>query len=239
MARNLVDRSDRSRCVNPYSDFTEFVTGDLYTSLVADGGTSAAVGDTAAGIIVLTTGATDNNEVVVRTTKEVFKIVANKCIEGLFRFQYSEANTDDANVMCGFMDAMVADAMVNNGAGPKTSYSGAVVYKVDGGTKWVCQSSIGSTQTSTTSTTTAGGSSYCTVRICINPTNSTDADVTFEIDTAGGSNFTPLVDSNNIPIRHTVTYSSATEMMAGVYVKAGDTNSEVVNVDYIDPAQVR
>ena len=40
-------------------------------------------------------------------------------------------------------------------------------------------------------------------------------------------------------MKHSLTYTSATEMMAFVGVKAGGANSEVVNVDYVAAYQDR
>jgi hypothetical protein len=220
-------------------DFDHIVTADRFTTLVADTTATAVVGDAAGGILTLFTDATDNNEVAVRSTKELWKIVDAKPIEFRCRLQYSEANTDDANVMCGLMDAVGANAMVDNGAGPKTSYSGAVLYKVDGGTKWVFQTSLAATQTSTTTETTAGGSSYHAIRIVINPISSTVAEAIPYIDTAGGNCPQQMRDANGVPIRHTITYASATEMNCFVYAKAGSANAESVLVDYLGAYQKR
>jgi hypothetical protein len=238
-ARALLDKSNDFACIRARNDFLELVTGDLYSTLAADGGSSVAVGDAFGGVCVLTTGATNNNEAAVKTTKEIFKFADGKPAEGIARIQYAEANTDDANVMVGWMDAMAADAMVDDGAGPKASYSGAVIYKVDGETVWRCQTSNGTTKTTTVTQHTAGGSSYVTLCILVSPFNSTTCEVAFLWDPNGGTNFQQMLDVYGRPIKHTMLYASLTEMMFGVYAKAGGANSEVVNVDLLDPAQKR
>ena len=55
------------------------------------------------------------------------------------------------------------------------SFSGAVIYKVDGGTVWKFVTSIGTTNTVSTSVTTAGGSAYQRLAIKIVPNSSTTA----------------------------------------------------------------
>lgn len=235
LLQDLGELSMKRRQFGFFDDHEEFVTGDRWTSLVADSGSSVAVSDAAGGILVLTTGATDNNEVAVRTTREIFRFANNKPMLGEWRIQYAEANTDDANVMVGFMDAVGANAMIDDGGGPKASYSGAVFFKVDGGTRWQVESSLGSSQTTTDLTAanslsksaqTAGGSSYQTLRIEVIPVSSTEAEVSFWIDGVH-------------VMKHSLTYTSATEMHAFVYAKAGAANSEVINVDYSAPFQDR
>lgn len=237
MSRPLIDKTNELATVRAFTHFTEFVTGDLYTSLAADAGTSVAVGDARGGVCVLTTGATDNNECAVFTTKELFLPADNLPCECISRVQFTEIATDDANVFSGFMNAIGANAMLDDGAGPKASYSGAVIYKVDGETVWRVQSSNATTKTTTITGHTAGGSSYQTLRVLIEPINSTTAEVTFFIDTAGGNNWKQMLDANGRPIKHSLALASLTEMNAGVYVKAGSANSQVVSVDLIDPAQ--
>jgi hypothetical protein len=216
-----------------HDDFHFFTNGGLWTKLAADASATVACEDAAKGVLVCQTDAVDNNEAAVKTTQEIFLIADDKpiIVEGVIRFV--EANTDDANVAFGLADAFGADLLVDNGQGPKTSFSGALLYKVDGGTVWKCCSSIGSTQQISTSTVTAGGTAYQTARIEIQPINSTQAEVTFFIDGV------QLRDSNNVPIKHTITFTGATEMNLGAYIKAGGTTNETLRVDVIDAAQIR
>lgn len=235
LLQDLGELSMKRRQFGFFEDFLEFVTGDLFTDTSADSGATIAVGDAAGGVNVLTTGATDNNEAYLLTTKELFKFAANKPLLFEARIQFAEANTDDANVCLGFMNAVGADSILDDGAGPKASYSGAVFFKVDGGTRWQAESSLAGSQTTTDLTAanslsksaqTAGGASYQTLRIEVIPISSTEADVNFWIDGVH-------------VMKHSLTYTSATEMMAFVGVKAGGANSEVVNVDYIAAYQDR
>lgn len=239
MGVNLVDYHDaleKRRTVGVFDDFTWYVTAHNFTTVATDSGT-VSVGDAAKGIVALvasdgTVG--DNDETYIKSTNEVFLIANNKPILAEAKLQFTEANTDDANVFFGVMDAIAANTLVDNGAGLKTTFSGAAIYKVDGGTVWKCVSSISTSQTISTSTTTAGGSSYQTLRIEIQPINSTTAEVTFYVDGQ------QLIDSTTLrPIKHTITYTGATEMQVGAGVKNGDTNLETLNIDYIAVEQLR
>jgi len=218
-----------------FEDFNQFVSGDLFTDTSADSGASVANVDAAGGTVTLTTGGTDNNECYLLTTKELFLFAENKPIIFETRLKFTEANTDDANVCCGLMNAVGADSIVDDGAGPKSSYSGAVFFKVDGGTRWYCESSLSTTQTTTELTAansldktakTSGGGTYQTLRIEARPVSSTEAEVSF------------FIDGVHV-CKQSLTYTSATEMMAFVGVKAGGANSEVVTVDYISAYQSR
>jgi hypothetical protein len=185
-------------------------------------------------MVVLTTGATDNNEAAVATTNAPFKLADDKPLLFETRLQYAEANTDDANVYAGFANGLnTADMLVDHGAGPKGSFSGAGIYKVDGETVWRCVSSKGATQTITQSTRTAGGATPQTLRVEIQPVDALTAEVTFYVDDD------PLKDLNGNVIKHNVAFASAVAMQAGVATKAGGATSEVVNVDYVAVYQLR
>ena len=217
-------------------DFLEFVSGDLFTDTSADSGAAVAITDAAGGVVTLTTGGTNNNECALHTTKELFKFAADKPAFYESRAQYAEANTDDANIYHGWLDAYSADCMVDDGVGPKSSASGAGFYKVDGGTRWYIFASLGSTQTKVELTAansldnlakTAGGSSYQVFRVEFRPYSSTQAELLYWID---GVLVYKISD---------FTFTSATEMHAGAIAKAGGSNSEVLSVDYISVWQKR
>ena len=230
--RALVEKDQ----IGVFDDFLWFVTAHQWTSVLTDTGT-AAVGDSANGIVVLTPSdgtVADNDEAYLKSTAEVFKFATQRAIYGECLLQFTEANTDDANVFFGFLDNIAANTIVDDGAGLKTSFSGAAIYKVDGGTVWRCVTSNGSSQSVTISTKTAGGSSYQRLRIELREVDGTNMEVTFFVDDQ------PLLDSNyRRPIKHNVAIASATEMQVGCGVKNGSTNLETLNVDYIAAYQLR
>lgn len=244
--QNLLDTSEvfemRKQRFGVHSHFEEgFVSGGKFTSLAADAGSAvASVSTGTGGTLTLTTGGTDNNEAAIFTTNNVFLFAANKPIAFATRIKYTEANTDDANVAVGLMNAVGANALVDDGAGPKASFSGIIFYKVDGETTWRAVASIGTTRTGPKGSTsnilldangsldgltkTPGGGSYQWLEINVVPFSTTKARADLFIDG---------VQVQSIEF----TYTSAVNMMAFVYVKAGGANSEVVTVDFLGAEQ--
>lgn len=215
-------------------DFFSYTNGQLWTKVDGDSGASVAIdADGTGGLVALVTGATDNNEAYLHSTNELFAFAASRPIEFEAGIQFAEASTDDANVLVGLMDAVAANALQDNGAGPKASYSGAVFFKADGDTLWSVETSVGGTQTTTQTKTTAGSSSQQRLRIEINPTGGSAAQVTF------WANGQQCVDSDGKLIRHEVSFGSATEMSAVLGLKAGGANSETLTVDYVGASQAR
>lgn len=202
--------------------------------VVGDWDATAVVADGTKGVVSLSpAGAGDNDEIYLFNQKEVFKFEAGKKLVFEAYVDFTEANTDDANVIIGLMDAVAADALQDDGAGPKASYSGCVFFKTDGGTVWRCESSKSTTQTTTDSDVTAGGGTYQKLEIECTLISSTTASIIFKIDGQ------QCRDANGKNIQHDVTISSATEMQVIAGVKNGDTNAETLNVDYIGCEMLR
>lgn len=218
-----------------YDDFDGDQTDLTWLDTVTDTGT-VTMDHVANGVMVMIPSdgsVADNDEAYAEYANETFLFANNKPLLFEASVQFTEANTDDANVFAGFMDAAGANSLVDDGAGPKTSYSGACIFKVDGGTVWKCQSSLGSSQTTTTSVSTAGGSAYQRLKIQVDFASSTVCEVSFFLDGA------PLLDVNARPIKHNLTYTSATEMHPAFGVKNGGANLETLSVDWCFMAQSR
>lgn len=225
----------RIRQAGLWDHFFDYVDADAWTKLAADAGSSVALdADWVGGGVTLTTGATNNNECALKSTVEAFKFAANQPIVFGALATWAEAATDDLNIMFGLMDAIGANAMLDDGGGPKASFSGAIIYKKDGDTLWSVRSSIGSSYTDTqTSQACHSASTQVTLAISVMPRSSTEIDIVYLMDPAGGANLQALTDARGNVIKHTVTLGSPTEMNVGVYIKAGDANSEVVTVDML------
>lgn len=208
-------------------DFGWFISPHLWTTTGDANNTATITANAEGGVVALTTTATDNDQVMIATTNAFFKFAANCDIEYVARVQYSEAATDDANVAVGLSSSFTTDVLRDNGLGAPTNHSGALILKVDGGTKWLCHSSVGTTQTTTTSVKTAGGSDYVTLKIKMRDQGDGNVRVDFFADDE------PLRDSNGRAISHSVAHSGALSMKAGVAAKAGDTNAETVSIDYV------
>lgn len=219
-----------------YSDLESYPTPEFKVVATDDG--SATVSDAVDGVLAMTASdgtAGDNDEIYLVSAKELFKHAVDKPMFLEARIQYSEAATSAANVAVGFMNAVGADAIVDNGAGMSTNFEGACIYKVDGGTVWKCVSSKGTAQTVSTSTSTAGGSSDQTLTIEVMPQAGSIAEVTFWLDGV------QLQDSTTLrPIKHRIDFSSSpTEMNAFVGLKHGSTTAETLNVKAFGAWQLR
>ena len=236
---SALNSTDSARCIGLthgiVDDFDHFITADRFTATASDGG-GVTETDGAGGLVTIDTSdstAGDNDETYLLTSNEIFLLAANKPISFETYIKYAEANTDDANVAVGVCDAVAADTILDDGAGMKATFDGAVIYKVDGGSVWRCMSSNGTTRTDSISTTTAGGSSYQKLVIKIDHYNTTNCTITYHVDGV------QLEDSNGVLIEHKVLYASATEMNAFIGVKNGGANEETVVVDYISCLQKR
>lgn len=219
-----------------YSDLESFPSGDWKIIATDDG--IPSISDGVKGVLSLAASdgtAGDNDEIYLSSAMELFKFLDDKPLMLEASIQFTEANIDDANVAVGFANAVAADLIVNNGAGMKTSGSMLAIYKVDGGTKWNVVSSCNTTQLVNTSTTTAGGSSYQTLKIEATPQRGSVLEVKFFVDGV------QLVDAQTTkPIIHRLDYSSSpTEMNAFAGVKNGGTNTETLNLDYLVALQAR
>jgi hypothetical protein len=194
-----------------------------------DSGT-ATVGDAANGIMVLAASdetVADNDETYV-ATPEVLRIASGKPYYLACLLQFTEAATNAANVFFGSMNAVGANAIVDNGAGLKTNFSGAAFFKKDGSRLWHVIYSDGATQTivelsAATSLRkqdeTSGVAAYQLLEIDVVPKTATLVDIIFRID---GSTVFKMLDK---------TYANATEASVAIGVKAGTAAAQTVNVD--------
>ena len=209
--------------------------GTVFTDLKQNSSGATAVLDEADGVVEVATGATtplDNDE-CYRESAEVLKF--ENSFKVVSRIKFTEANTDDANVLAiGFQNAPVlATVLGDAGAGPRGTYYGAMIYKVDGGTKWVCQTSVGSTQSTDTTDVLSTSSDFVDFEIEFQPTENggTYGEVSFKID---GQHCT--IDGSNTGerIKHEIALASATEMAVLSGIKCGAaTQEEVLKMDYI------
>lgn len=219
------------------SDFTSFVTGDDFTDTSADSGATIAMQDEVGGTVKLSSIAIDNNEVYLHSTKELFKFAANKPLLARCRLAFAQAATDDINVAFGLADAVAANHIQDNGAGPVASYSGALFFTIDGGTNWNVEASISTTQTTAELTaansldkvahvSASGASTYQWLEIESIPYSSTAHNLKYYIDGV-----------HVYAIDHT--YTNATEMMLWVGLKLGGATVENVLVDRLECWQKR
>jgi len=218
-----------------FDDLQWYISPHLWTTTGDTNTTVTITANAVGGVAALNTAtATDNDQVMMVTTNATYKFAANCDIEFVARCAQSEANTDDANWAVGLSSDLTTDFLLDNGAGPDTNHSGVVIFKVDGGDKLKCHTSVGATQYTTESVTTANtGTTYNEYKVKATAQGDGNVRTTFFV------NDQPLRDSNGRAISHTVTHTDALSMKAGAIVKAGGSNSEVLSVDYIGAFQRR
>jgi hypothetical protein len=207
----------------------------LFGDFSPDSGATVTISDAAGGVCALVTGNTDNNEAYLGTNAEILLFAADKPFAVKAKMKFTESNTDDANVAFGVIDApLAANVLVDNGAGPKTTASGALFEKRDGEVNWRAWSSLSTTQDSVQLTAAncqslgleavahaAGSTAYQVLEIEWEPYSSTNGWLIYKIDGLA-------------VYRKDYTFTSATEMAVFVGTKAGGTTGgETVNVDYI------
>ncbi len=134
--------------------FRTFSTGEAgFVSEITEGG-SASVSVAAAGYpggaLRITAGnGADNDEANVASEDKNIILAAAHDVWFETEIKFTEANTDDANVLVGLTSDKGLDMIKNDGAGPTTGASTVVIYKVDGGTDWLGVCNSGTTASST------------------------------------------------------------------------------------------
>lgn len=225
---DLLDQLKHRRTFGFMDDFDSYTDGERWTKVLANSGT-AAVGDDASGILKIeasdNTAAADD-ESYVHTTNALFKFAANKPLLFEAAVQFTEADTDNANILVGLMDGIAAGALADSSAGPKSSYSGMVFFKAAGSNVWSCQTSVGATQSTTVTSKAAGGAVHQTLTGQWQPISATQAEAAFFID-------------GLLVARQLFTFTGAVEMQLAVGVKNGSAHLETLNVDYLAAYQLR
>lgn len=232
-----------------FDDFTgNYVSADKWTPLVADSSSAATLvlnhKTLPNGVLSITQDATDNDEIYFQSTVMPFLIANGKPMFMEIALNAAELATDDANVLVGFQSGVAAaNDLLDDGAGPKASATQCIIYKLDGGTKWVCRSQIGAGvgRTTTESQHVSAPLStglYTKLRIEVIPQSSTLAEVIFSIDD-GVNGMRQMLDANGYPIKHQLTYTNAVACGTFFGHKNGSATADVLLVDYVYAAQKR
>lgn len=234
MVNNTADWHTRLLTAGFQDDFVGL--GDRWNTLVADAGSSVAEdADDMNGVVNITTGATNNNEAYL-FTNSIYRWLTDKPAVIQARFQFTEANVDDANVIFGIGETFgAANTLLDDGGGPPASYHGCCFYKVDGGTRWQFEVSVGAVQTTYDLGAAAGGASFVTMELGMEILGDGSLQVIPRIDLLGGNNLNqPYLNSAGIrpfPVRANVPIATTAVMALCLGAKAGAANSEVLKVD--------
>lgn len=227
-----------------FEQFDHFVDGDRWTAINTDAG-SCSVGDAQGGVMAIVPSdgtVADNDESYLHTTNELFLFDTSRPIILEALVQFTEANTDDANIMFGLMSGVAANALLDDAGGPAADDNSALFYKVDGGTAWICETSCGtdsSTQTKDTTDETAGGSAYQRLRIEVAGSQESGyVDVTFYVDTLLARIDSATRRPQDKLIKHKLNIASASEMAVVFGAKNGGANNETFNAKYVGAYQL-
>lgn len=226
-------------------DFDSF---DLtrWTKTVTDSGTILADADGLNGRVELlpSDGTVADNDEAYLYTNEISKFLNGKPIFVLALLQFAEVATNAANILFGVGEGFgAANTLLDNGGGPPADYDGVCWFKVDGGTRWNFESSLGTSQTTTETDKTAGGSGFHTLGIFINPISSTEIEAVPFIDVNGSNGLIQPYQYNANPrtpvVKHRFAYSSPGEMAICLGVKNGSAVQQPLVVDLVALQQTR
>lgn len=219
-----------------FDDFWQDQSDINAIDTITDSGT-VLMGDDINGVATLTPAdgtVADNDEAYLATPNEIFRFGTNREIYGRFKFRYTAVVAADPNICVGFQNAVGANSIVDNGAGPKTSGSCLAVFKNDGGTVFVVASACNGTATTTTTNKTIAAATDYVVEILCRDWDGVSMQVMFKVDGEY------LRDTSNNPIKHTVAIASSTEMQMFAGIKLGAiTNNDTLLLDYWYGAQTR
>ena len=210
------------------SGFWNTVEGD--TGSVVTSSSSATNGEEAIAT------ASDNEEAYFYTD-ENYKYILNKPFMLVVRAKFTEVDTSAHNAFIGFMDGVAANALVDNGGGPKATFDGCGFYKIDGETKWHFITSDATTKIDTTLDLTFGPGDHQTFAILVEPYSSTNYKATPFVDTEGG-NALQMIAENGASARaplvsHDATYTTPTDMAVMIGVKQGGATGTASRIDLV------
>lgn len=228
-----------------FDHFNEYVSGSGHLWTSGGSGGTVANNDGDGGILTLTTGAVQDQDAFVASTRKNWTFVSGKPLIFQIGCSYTEANTNKAGIYLGMASSFV-DVLVDTTYVLASPLSGVGIYKKPGDTLWTCFTSIGSTQYATQSTAPcqlAGIMQEFIIQVMV---VGTSIEVTFftggmpaaTITGGGGTGLAPMIPNvttmaRQQPIKHVVAYSGAAAMSMGASIKAGSGSSEVLSVDYI------
>ncbi len=224
---------DKIHAVTIFDDFVAYLTGGLWTSVAATSGTTAQDDTAGADNLLLTTAATDNDQQGFRSTKAVFLPVDGQALWCEFLFQASDFSTTSAALYMGFWSA--APQSSTSATVPAASYTGAIIYYLEGDTTFRVQTSNGAAKTNYTSTALRNSGQWQRARIDIVKRDGSNVQVTFAINGA------TLMDANypNQPIIAVIPIAAMVKMFVAATVQAGSANAQTAAFDYAVASKAR
>lgn len=199
-------------------DFLEITT---WWNAVNDGATGTnTLNATHGGTYSIVTAGADNDYHFIVGDAKYITLAANKSLVFEARVKLTEAATNASNIIVGVSSDIASTALGADGAGPPASYSGALFFKVDGGSVWQAETSNGSTQTTATSAAAFTSGANTDLKIQVDPGDDTTAVVSF------------FVNGTRVAMQN-LALASLAAMAPIVGVKAGGASAETLIVDFV------
>jgi hypothetical protein len=228
--------------------FTDFEAGNFWTtvftpasnSIIAVGIPGSTLPNGQLGFRLIDSVA--NREAYIHSAS-LFQVQADKTLLAEAYLQFTEANTNQAAIVFGFMDSVAVGALQNSTGLPRAGFSGAIIFKAPGSNVWQTASGAGGAATITTSDQASGGSAFQRLRIQIRGRTvkgfalggATTTDVLGEVTYY--VNDTQLRTLGQRPgfsfIKDYVTYTGAPLLQAMAGIKQNSNFPESLDLDYL------
>jgi hypothetical protein len=192
-------------------------------TLVTDAGGTAAVSDIAGGVLTITNHTTDNDESYLSSKTEAWKFAADKPLWFEARVK---ASAD--NMVIGLSDTVGANFLQDTGAGPATSFDGAVFFRGETAT-WQFETSNATTQVTNADVTDTTTDTYIRLGFIFDPNDGTTGTITPVVNGVVGS------ESD----AHSITLSGLEEMHIVFGCKNAAGVAATLLVDYVQVLAVR
>ena len=204
-------------------DFETFSTGEAgWAAVLTDTGTATIITTDVGGVLQLTPSdgsVADNDEAYVGSEDLGMILIDDKKTYVEARLRVIEGATDDQNVIFGLSSTYAANTLQDAGAGPPANYSGAVFFKLDGGTVWNIETSLTSAQSTEALTNTVDTGEWVRLGIYWD-----GVQIQFYID--GLPVGDPITATANIPT-------------AALGFVVGHKNGAITTVEYLDVDYIR
>lgn len=246
---HLDPKGAQSQDVTFFDDFLSYATAGLFTTTAANSGTVAwdgtALGSNGQGDnVLLTTGTTQWNFAAIATTNALFLPVNSAAAMGCeCVINWTSQASNNAAIFFGFMSTTSVPASASTP--PTASYSGAIIYRLNGDTQWRLQTSNGSTKndyiTQKSDFLCADGTYNLRVDFMPYSGSSQSVGTGTQCFAQFSINGVQVVDSNNILKQLPVDYASlaAMKVAAIAQVTVTGTVSQAARVDYIQANKSR
>jgi len=225
-------------------DFVITMTSQFWTAVSGNSGTATVgVGTLTTGAVDLYTGAgAANNDEVYYYGLKTATLKTGAAFRIMATLQYTEANTDDCNIVMGFSKtAPIAGFLVNGNGGVNTTANddGFYIEKIGNTTVWkaVAQWSAASFAQATASNSTSVFTVRQVIAIDVVCGQNLVAEATYYVYyIPSGGTPTPLTDPTGIvpaAIRFRFPFTGSTNLLPVLGVKTGGTNAETVTFDRV------